>query len=194
MDEEELRQAQKHVAQLLKLVGEDPQREGLRDTPRRVVEALLEHLQGYKEDPQEHLLRTFENTDGYNELILVSDIEVYSHCEHHLAPFIGVAHVGYLPADRIVGISKLARVVDIFSRRLQNQERLTAQIANAIQEVLAPRGVAVVIQAQHFCMCYRGVKKKGAWTTTSKLTGTFLTNPASRQEFLSLIATARQRD
>ena len=176
-----------HVRGLLRYIGEDPDREGLRATPGRVVSALNEHFRGYREDPRQYLSRTFEDADGYSELVLVSDIELYSHCEHHMVPFVGKAHVAYIPDGRMVGLSKLPRVVDVFAKRLQVQEKLTAHIADAIQEVLEPKGTAVILQCQHFCMCYRGVRKPGAWTTTSKLHGLFMTNPATRSELFTLI-------
>lgn len=186
-DEEDLEQARKHVRGLLRFIGEDPEREGLTMTPDRVAKAMLEHFAGYAHDPAYHLSTTFQETDGYDELVLVTDIQLHSHCEHHMVPFVGKAHVAYIPSGRIVGLSKLAWVVDIFSRRLQVQERLTAQVANAIQTALQPQGVAVIVQAQHFCMCYRGVRKPGAWTTTSKLHGVFLKDPAARMELFTLI-------
>jgi len=179
--------AMEHVRGLLAYIGEDPARDGLRDTPKRVVDALAEHFRGYTEDAATYLGKTFEDAEGYSELVLVSNIELYSHCEHHMVPFVGKAHVAYIPDGRMVGLSKLARVVDVFAKRLQVQEKLTAQIANAIQEVLQPQGVAVILQCQHFCMCYRGVKKPGSWTTTSKLHGLFMTNPATRSELFTLI-------
>ena len=179
--------AMEHVRGLLAWIGEDPQRDGLLRTPARVIGAMQEHFRGYHEDPRTHLSKTFTDTHGYNELVLVSDIELYSHCEHHMVPFVGKAHVAYIPDGRMVGLSKLARVVDVFARRLQVQEQLTAQIADAIQEVLEPKGTAVILQCQHFCMCYRGVRKPGAWTTTSKLHGLFMTNPATRAELFTLI-------
>lgn len=179
--------AMEHVRGLLRHIGEDPDREGLGNTPRRVVAAMEEHFRGYHEDPREYLSRTFVNDADYRELVLVSDIELYSHCEHHMVPFVGKAHVAYIPDGRMVGLSKLARVVDVFAKRLQVQERLTAQIANAIQETLKPQGTAVILQCQHFCMCYRGVRKPGSWTTTSKLHGLFMKNPATRSELFTLI-------
>ena len=179
--------AMQHVRGLLEFIGEDLNREGLRGTPRRVVGALEEHFRGYQEDPNQFLSRTFTDTTRYSELVLVSDIELYSHCEHHMVPFVGKAHVAYIPDGRMVGISKLARVVDVFAKRLQVQERLTAQIADAIQDVLQPQGVGVILKCQHFCMCYRGVKKPGSWTTTSKLHGSFLKSAASRMELFTLI-------
>jgi GTP cyclohydrolase I len=173
---------------LLRYIGDDPEREGLLETPDRVLRAYAEHFSGYRLDPAELLARTFTDVEGYEELVLVSDIEVFSHCEHHMVPFVGRAHVAYIPNGRVVGLSKLARVVDVFAKRLQVQEKLTAQIAGAIQQHLGPQGVAVILQCQHFCMCYRGVKKPSSWTTTSKLHGLFLTDPAARTELLKLIA------
>jgi GTP cyclohydrolase I len=187
------RRAMAHVRGLLEHIGEDPKREGLRDTPLRVIKAMAEHFAGYQVDARKFLERTFEDVAGYDELVLVSDIEVHSHCEHHMVPFVGKAHVGYIPNGRVVGLSKLARVVEAYARRLQVQEKLTSQIANVIQEVLKPQGVAVVLHCQHFCMCYRGVKKPGSWTTTSKLHGVFLENPSSRLELFTLIGMPRDR-
>ena len=186
-----VQEAMGHVRGLLRHIGEDPAREGLVDTPRRVVKAMAEHFGGYAVDPRSFLERTFEDVGGYEELVLVSDIDVHSHCEHHMVPFVGKAHVAYIPKGRVVGLSKLARVVDAFSRRLQIQEKLTTQIADTIQDVLHPQGVAVIMQCQHFCMCYRGVKKPGSWTTTSKLHGVFLDNPPSRLELFTLIGMKR---
>jgi len=180
-------EAMAHVRALLRHLGDDPEREGLLETPKRVVSAMQEYFSGYAEDPRDHLLKTFEEVEGYDEVVLVSNIDVFSHCEHHLAPFVGKAHIAYIPNGRVVGLSKLARVVDVFSRRLQVQEKMTMQIAQVIEEVLQPAGVAVVIQCQHFCMCHRGVKKPNSWTTTSKLTGAFLKNPSSRLELFRLI-------
>jgi GTP cyclohydrolase I len=185
-------EAMEHVRGLLKYIGEDLERDGLRDTPRRVVTTMAEHFCGYKEDPAQYLMRTFEDAHGYRELVLVSDIELYSHCEHHMVPFVGKAHVAYIPNGRMVGISKLARVVDAYARRLQVQERLTAQVADAIHGVLQPQGTAVILQCQHFCMCYRGVKKPGSWTTTSRLHGSFMLNPATRSELFTLIGLKQQ--
>jgi GTP cyclohydrolase I len=185
-------QARQHVRGLLQFIGEDPQRDGLRETPRRVVQSMAEHFCGYDEDPRQYLRKTFMDAHGYRELVLVSDIELYSHCEHHMVPFVGRAHVAYIPNGRMVGLSKLARVVDAYSRRLQVQERLTAQIADAIHEVLEPQGTAVVLQCQHFCMCYRGVRKPASWTTTSRLHGSFMKNPATRSELFTLIGMKRE--
>jgi len=187
----EVEGAKRHVRGMLRFLGEDPNREGLRDTPARVVRALGEHFSGYAQNPESYLAKTFTEVEGYDELVLVSDIEVFSHCEHHMVPFVGKAHVGYIPNGRVVGLSKLARVVDVFAKRLQVQEKLTKQIADAIQVHLKPQGVAVVVQCQHFCMCYRGVKKPGSWTTTSKLHGLFLADPAARMELLTLIGLKR---
>jgi GTP cyclohydrolase I len=176
-----------NVRGLLEFMGEDLNREGLQETPARVLSAMREHFSGYREDPREHLTKTFEEVCGYDEVVLVSDIDVHSHCEHHMVPFVGKAHVAYIPRDRVVGLSKLARVVEGFAKRLQVQEKLTMQIANAIDEVLNPKGVAVIIQCQHFCMCHRGIHKANSWTTTSKLTGAFMKNPSSRLELFQLI-------
>ena len=161
------------------------------ETPARVLRSYKEHFSGYGQDPAQYLERTFADVGRYDELVLVSDVEVFSHCEHHLVPFVGKAHVAYIPNGRIVGLSKLARVVDVYAKRLQVQEHLTAQIAGAIQEHLQPQGVAVVMQCQHFCMCYRGVRKPGSWTTTSKLHGVFLSDAAARMELLTLIGMHR---
>lgn len=179
-------EAKELVRGLLRFIGEDADREGLVETPRRVIETMRDHFRGYHEDPAVYLEKTFEQ-DGYNELVLVSDIELHSHCEHHMVPFVGRAHVAYIPDGRVVGLSKIARVVDAYAKRLQVQEKLTAQISTAIWDALHPQGVAVILQCQHFCMCHRGVKKPGSWTTTSKLHGCFLNEPASRQELLTLI-------
>jgi GTP cyclohydrolase IA len=185
-------EAEGHVRALLGLLGDDPSREGLLDTPARYVRALEEHFAGYRQNAAEHLDRTFDEVQGYDELVLVSDIEVYSHCEHHMVPFVGRAHVGYIPKGRVVGLSKLARVIDVFAKRLQVQEKLTVQIAQAIEESLRPHGVAVVLQCQHFCMCYRGVRKPGSWTTTSRLRGIFLHDSAARIELLTLLGLRRE--
>ncbi|HJK97720.1 MAG TPA: GTP cyclohydrolase I FolE [Polyangiaceae bacterium LLY-WYZ-14_1] len=181
-----------YVRGLLSYIGEDPDREGLRDTPARVLRAYDEHFAGYREDPAAYLARTFTEVEGYDEIVLVSDIELHSHCEHHMVPFVGKAHVAYIPNGRVVGLSKLARVVDVFAKRLQVQEKLTAQIADTIQEYLQPQGVAVVVECQHFCMCYRGVRKPGSWTTTSRLHGLFLRDTAARMELFTLIGRERR--
>jgi len=185
-------EAEGHVRELLRLIGDDPSREGLLETPARFVRAMEEHFAGYDQNPAEHLDRTFDEVQGYDELVLVSDIEVYSYCEHHMVPFVGKAHIGYIPNGRVVGLSKLARVVDVFAKRLQVQEKLTVQIAHAIEASLAPHGVAVVLQCQHFCMCYRGVRKPGSWTTTSRLRGIFLQDSAARIELLTLLGLRRE--
>jgi GTP cyclohydrolase IA len=177
---------------LLRFMGDDPDREGLRETPDRVLRSYAEHFAGYSQDPSEYLSKTFTEVEDYNELVLVSDIEVFSHCEHHLVPFVGRAHVAYIPDGRVVGLSKLARVVDVFAKRLQVQEKLTAQISGAIAHHLEPLGVAVIMQCQHFCMCYRGVRKPGSWTTTSKLHGLFLSDHSARTELLTLIGLHRE--
>lgn len=190
-DEAQQREAEDHVRGMLRFLGEDPDREGLKETPGRVIRAMSEHFSGYGQDPGEYLAKTFEEVEGYDELVLVSDIEVFSHCEHHMVPFVGKAHVAYVPNGRVVGLSKLARVVDVYAKRLQVQEKLTKQIADAIQVHLEPQGVAVIMQCQHFCMCHRGVKKPGSWTTTSKLHGLFLLDSASRMELLTLIGMKR---
>jgi len=184
--------AMQHVRGLLEYMGEDADREGLKETPKRMLAAFGEYFSGYHEDPREHLEKTFEEVEGYDEMVLVSDIDVHSHCEHHLAPFVGKAHVAYIPNGRVVGLSKLARVVDVFAKRLQIQEKLTMQIAQVIDEVLQPSGVAVIIQCRHFCMCHRGVRKPYAWTTTSKLSGAFLNNPSSRLELFKLISMQKE--
>jgi GTP cyclohydrolase IA len=185
-------EAEEHVRGMLRFLGEDPEREGLLDTPARVVRAWGEHFAGYSLDPGAYLAKTFEEVEGYDELVLVSDIELFSHCEHHMVPFVGKAHVAYIPDGRVVGLSKVARVVDVYAKRLQVQEKLTKQIADAIQTHLKPQGVAVIVQCQHFCMCYRGVKKPGSWTTTSKLHGIFLKDAASRMELFTLIGLKRE--
>ena len=180
-------EAEEAVRVLLRWAGDDPTREGLVDTPSRVARAYEEVFSGYHEDPEEILRRTFAETDGYDEMVLLRDIRLESHCEHHVVPIIGEAHVAYMPDKRVVGISKLARVVEIYARRLQIQEKLTAQIANAIQGVLHPRGVAVVIEAAHQCMTTRGIRKPGVTMVTSRMLGTFRSDPSTRREFMALI-------
>jgi GTP cyclohydrolase I len=172
---------------ILKWIGEDPGRDGLIETPGRLVRAYREYFAGYDEDPQDILSKTFSEVDGYDEMIVLRGVTFESHCEHHIAPIIGRAWVGYIPDKRVVGISKLARVVEIFSKRLQIQERLTAQIANAVDEVLKPCGVAVVVKAAHHCMIDRGVRKRGADLVTSRMLGVFRDQAETRQEFLSLV-------
>jgi GTP cyclohydrolase I len=180
-------EAEAAVRTLLRWTGDDPDREGLLDTPRRVVDAFSDWFAGYRADPVEVLRRTFEETEGYDEMVLLRDIRFESHCEHHLSPIIGRAHVGYMPHRRVIGISKLARVVDIYARRLQIQEKMTAQIANAISETLEPKGVAVVIEAVHQCMTTRGIHKSGVVMTTSRMLGAFRDDPTTRREFLAMI-------
>ncbi|MEQ8666853.1 MAG: GTP cyclohydrolase I FolE [Rhodospirillales bacterium] len=180
-------EAEEAVRTLLRWAGDDPEREGLRDTPKRVVRAYEEFFAGYAIEPRELLERTFEETDGYDEMVVLRDIRFESHCEHHLAPIIGRAHVAYLPRHRVVGISKLARLVEAYAKRLQIQEKMTAQIANTIDEVLEPLGAAVVIEAAHQCMTTRGVHKAGVTMVTSRMTGGFRKDPSTRREFLSMI-------
>ncbi len=180
-------EAEGAIRTLLLWAGDDPDREGLADTPARVARAFEDWFSGYKDDPQEYLQRTFEEVEGYDEMIVLKDIRFESHCEHHLAPIIGRAHIGYLPNNKVVGISKLARVVEAYARRLQVQEKMNAQIANCIQSVLEPKGVAVVIEATHQCMTTRGVHKPGVSMVTSTMLGDFRKNPLTRREFLSVI-------
>ena len=182
--------AEQAVRTLIRWAGDDPDREGLVGTPDRVVRSYEEFFAGYHEDPQEILRRTFEETEGYDEMVVLRDIRLESHCEHHMVPIIGRAHVAYLPDRRVVGISKLARVVEIYARRLQIQEKMTAQIANTIEEVLRPRGVAVVVEAAHQCMTTRGVHKAGVTMVTSRMIGAFRDSGETRREFLSMIGRA----
>ncbi|WP_420346378.1 GTP cyclohydrolase I FolE [Pelagibius sp.] len=182
----------KAVETLIRWAGDDPEREGLRGTPERVVRAYEEFFSGYYSDPVELLQRTFEEVEGYDEMVLLRDIRFESHCEHHMAPIIGVAHVAYLPKSRVVGISKLARVVEAYASRLQIQEKMTAQIANTIQEVLSPKGVAVVVEATHQCMTTRGVHKPGTSMVTSRMLGLFRSNASTRREFLALVGNPAQ--
>jgi GTP cyclohydrolase I len=179
-------EAEAAVRTLIAWAGDDPDREGLVDTPRRVVKAYGEFYSGYGENPNEELARVFTEVEGYADMVLVRDITFFSHCEHHMAPFSGKAHVGYFPRDGVVGLSKLARIVDTFAHRLQTQEALTAQIAGAIEDGLRSRGVAVMIEAEHSCMTMRGVKKHGASTVTTQFTGAFR-DPNERMRFLTLI-------
>ena len=180
-------EAEQAVHTLLRWAGDDPAREGLVDTPKRVAKAFEDWFSGYDQDPEAYLARTFEEIEGYDDMVILKDIRFESHCEHHLAPIIGRAHVGYLPTRRVVGISKLARVVEAFARRLQVQEKMNAQIANCIQKVLEPKGVAVVIEAAHQCMTTRGVHKPGTDLVTSRMLGVFRDNPITRQEFLAIV-------
>ena len=180
-------EAEAAVRTLLRWAGEDPSREGLLDTPKRVVDAYGDWFSGYGDDPREYLERTFEEVAGYDEMIVLRDIQFESHCEHHMAPIIGRAHVGYLPDGKVVGISKLARVVEAYARRFQVQEKMTAQIANCIQRALEPAGVAVVVEGAHECMTTRGIHKRGVSMVTSKMLGTFREDARTRAEFLELI-------
>jgi GTP cyclohydrolase IA len=186
-------EAEAAVRTLLLWAGEDPGREGLRGTPGRVVRSYEEFFAGYKVDPVALLERTFEETDGYDEIVLLRDIRLESYCEHHMVPIVGHAHVAYLPHRRVVGISKLARVVDAYAKRLQIQEKLTAQIANTINDVLQPRGVAVIIEAQHQCMTTRGVHKAGVAMVTSHMLGAFRDDPSTRRELLSMVGRSASR-
>ncbi len=180
-------EAEAAVRTLIRWAGDDPEREGLTGTPERVVRAYEEYFAGYHDDPVEILQRTFEEVDGYDEIVLLRDIRFESHCEHHMAPIIGRVHIGYLPDRRVVGISKLARLVEVYAKRLQIQEKMTAQIANTIQQVLQPLGVAVMIEASHQCMTTRGVHKPGAALATSRMLGAFRDNAATRREFLAML-------
>lgn len=182
-------QAEEAVRTLLRWAGDDPAREGLLGTPDRVVRAYEEWFAGYNDDPVSILERTFEETEGYDEMVVLRDIRFESYCEHHVAPIIGVAHCAYLPDRRVVGISKIARVIELYAKRLQIQEKMTAQIANAIQDVLRPRGVAVVVDATHQCMTTRGVRKPGVSMITSQMLGAFRSDAATRREFLAMIGT-----
>ena len=181
------KQAEEAIRTLLLWAGDNPEREGLLDTPKRVALAYKDWFSGYKEDPVRYLKRTFEEVEGYDEMIVLRDIDFESHCEHHMAPIIGKAHVGYLPNNKVVGISKLARVVETFARRLQVQEKMTAQIANCIQDVLKPKGVGVIINASHQCMTTRGVHKTGVSMVTSQMLGSFRKDARTRTEFLQII-------
>ena len=186
-------QAEEAVRTLLRWAGEDPAREGLLDTPRRVAEAYGDWFSGYREEPRAYLERTFEEVAGYDELIVLRDISYESHCEHHMAPIIGKVHVGYLPDGRVVGISKLARVVESYARRFQVQEKMTAQIAQCIQDVLQPRGVGVVVEGAHECMTTRGIHKRGVSMVTSKMLGSFREDARTRAEFLQFIEVGGKR-
>jgi GTP cyclohydrolase I len=186
-------EAEEAVRTMLRWAGDDPDREGLMDTPARVVRAYEEFFAGYREDPNQYLERTFEEVAGYDEMVVLRDIPFESHCEHHLAPIIGKAHVAYLPTNRVVGISKLARVVDAFAKRLQVQEKMTAQIAECINSALKPDGVAVVVEAVHHCMTTRGVHKHGVSMVTSTLLGAFRDNIHTRAEFMAMIGSPASR-
>ena len=185
------KQAEQAIETLLLWAGEDPRREGLVDTPKRVAAAYEDWFSGYKMDPVRFLKRTFEEVEGYDEMIVLRDIQFESHCEHHMAPIIGKAHVGYLPRNKVVGISKLARVVEAFARRFQVQEKMTAQIANCIEDVLKPKGVGIVVEAVHQCMTTRGIHKAGVSMVTSQMLGTFRKDARTRAEFLRMIGSDR---
>lgn len=178
--------------EILRWLGEDPDRDGLRETPRRLARAYQEYFAGYRQDPEQILQKTFEETGGYDEMVVLRGVPFESHCEHHVAPIVGRAFVAYVPDRRVVGISKLARVVEIYARRLQIQERLTAEIADTIDRVLKPRGVAVVVKATHHCMSSRGVHVHGTDLVTSRMIGCFRDNPATRQEFLAMVEARRE--
>jgi GTP cyclohydrolase I len=180
-------EAEAAVRTLLQWAGDDPSRNGLLDTPARVVRAYEEYFRGYDEDPKTILGRSFDETEGYDEVVVLKDIPFSSHCEHHIAPILGKAHIAYLPKSRVVGISKLARLVETFARRLQIQEKMTAQIANSLNDVLEPRGVAVVIEAAHECMTTRGIDKPGVNMVTSTMLGAFREDPSTRREFMAII-------
>ena len=186
-------EAEEAVKTLLKWAGDDPNREGLLDTPARVTRAYEQWFKGYDEDPGELLKRTFEEVEGYDEMVVLRDIRFESYCEHHMAPIIGVAHVGYIPTDRVVGISKLARIVDAYAKRLQVQEKMNAQIANTLYDVLKPQGVAVVLEGEHHCMSTRGVHKPGVSMVTSTMLGEFRENHATRKEFMNIIGNPTNR-
>ncbi len=186
-------QAEEAIRTMLRWAGEDPTREGLLDTPRRVVDAYGDWFKGYEQDPKEYLNRTFEEVGGYDEMIILRDITFESHCEHHMAPIIGRAHVGYLPRGKVVGISKLARVVETYARRFQVQEKMTSQIARAISEVLDPLGVGVIVDASHQCMTTRGIHKTGVSMVTSKMLGSFRDNASTRAEFMQCLGMNSQR-
>ena len=187
-------QAEAAVRILIEWIGENPDREGLLGTPGRVARAYQELFSGYGENPKEILRRTFEEVDGYDEMVVLRDIRFESHCEHHILPIIGRVHVAYLPSRRVIGISKLARIVDIYARRLQIQEKLTVQIADTIDEVLRPKGVAVVVEASHECMTTRGVHKSGVNMVTSRMTGDFRSDASTRREFLNIVGNPTTRD
>ena len=179
--------AEEAIETIIKWIGEEPKREGLKSTPRRVVKAFKEYFQGYKEDPSRHLTKTFTEVESYDDMVIEKNISIQSHCEHHMAPIVGVAHVAYIPANKVVGLSKLARVVEVFSKRLQTQERLTMQIARTIMDVLQPRGVAVTIDAAHQCMTNRGVKKENTTTVTNYFLGAFKDDLSFQNRYLRYI-------
>jgi GTP cyclohydrolase IA len=175
------------VRVLLRWAGDDPDREGLKETPKRVVKAYEEFFAGYRETPDEVLNKVFREVEGYDDIVIVRDIQFHSHCEHHMVPFVGKAHIGYYPTDGVVGLSKLARLVDVYGRRLQTQETMTAQIVQALDEALKPRGVAVLLEAEHMCMSMRGVRKHGSSTITTQFTGIFRDDPSEQVRFFNLI-------
>ena len=179
--------AEESIRMILEWIGENPNREGLKSTPKRVIKAYKEYFQGYKQDPREYLTKTFKEVEGYDDMVIEKNISMQSHCEHHMAPIIGVAHVAYIPSKKVVGLSKLARVVDAFSKRLQTQERLTMQIAKVIMDVLQPRGVAVTIDASHQCMTNRGIKKEKTTTITNYFLGTFKDDLSFQNRYLQYI-------
>ncbi len=182
-----IEEARDAVRTLIKWAGDDPDREGLLDTPDRVVRAYEEYYSGYRLDPVEILNKSFEETDGYDEMVVLKGVEINSHCEHHMAPIVGRVHIGYLPDKSVVGISKLARIAEVYARRMQIQEKMTAQIADALDQVIKPRGVGVVVEAAHHCMTTRGIQKRGVMMVTSRMLGTFRTDPKTRREFLAVI-------
>jgi GTP cyclohydrolase I len=185
-------EAEAAVRTLLAWTGDDPTREGVLDTPKRVAKAYQEIFSGYGQDPAEHLKRTFEDVGGYDDIVLVRGIPFFSHCEHHMLPFVGEAHVAYYPSEGVVGLSKIARVVDIFAKRLQTQENLTAQITEAMDTHLAPRGIAVMLEAEHQCMTMRGVQKRGVSTITTQFTGVFRDDPSEQVRFMTLVRDTRR--
>lgn len=180
-------EAEDAVRVLLRWAGDDPTREGLLDTPKRVAKSYRELFAGYEQDPEDVLGRTFDEVGGYDDMVLVKDIPFFSHCEHHMVPIIGKAHVAYMPDGKVLGLSKIARVVEIYGRRLQTQETMTAQIAKAIDETLRPRGVAILVEAEHMCMAMRGVQKQGSTTLTTTFTGSFKTEPADQARFMTMV-------
>lgn len=186
-------EAEAAVRVLLRYSGEDPNREGLLETPARVVKAFDEYFEGYRQDPYQILQKTFEETDGYDEMVVLKGVQFASHCEHHMAPIVGRAHIGYLPDRRVVGISKLARIVEVYARRLQIQEKMTSQIADTLNTVIQPRGVGVVVEAVHHCMTTRGIHKSGVLMVTSRMLGSFRADPKTRREFLNMIGNPATR-
>ena len=184
-------EAEAAVRTLIAWAGDDPTREGLLETPKRVAKAYEELFSGYRKSAEEALSKVFKDVEGYDDLVLVKDIPFHSHCEHHMVPFVGTAHIAYYPQDGVVGLSKLARVVDIFARRLQTQETMTAEICQAIEESLQPRGIAVMIEAEHMCMSMRGIQKQGASTTTCQFTGVFRDDPAEQVRFFTMLNSRR---